>query len=124
MGRGHWRRLVRRRTLSGRPLFWSAGPRARLVGDDYSEAYFGVTPAQSRPVRPIRAAGLYVRGRAARLRPRRRRGCPLSRDGRTALVFVAGYDMLTGDAGDSPLVQLRGSQEQASTGLFLVRRFP
>lgn len=110
-----------RSMLSGRPLLWSAGPRARLVGDEYSEAYFGVTSAQSGasglPAYES-GGGLHTYGLGAAV------VAPLSRDGRTALVFVAGYDMLTGDAGDSPLVQLRGSEEQASIGLFLVRRFP
>lgn len=110
-----------RSLLSGRPLLWSVGPRARLVGDEYSEAYFGVTPVQSGasglPAYES-GGGLHAYGLGAAL------VAPLSRDGRSALVFVAGYDMLTGDAGDSPLVQLRGSQDQASLGLFLVRRFP
>jgi outer membrane protein len=110
-----------RSLFSGRPLMWSAGPRARLVGDEYSEAYFGVTSAQSGASGlPVYASsgGLHSYGLGASL------VAPLSRDGRSALVFVAGYDRLTGDAGDSPLVQLRGSEDQASIGLFLVRRFP
>lgn len=110
-----------RSTLSGRPILWSAGPRARLVSDDYSEAYFGVTPSQSGASGlPTYASGggLHSYGLGAAL------VAPLSRDRRSALVFVAGFDQLTGDAGDSPLVQLRGSEEQASIGLFFVRRFP
>jgi len=37
-------------------------------------------------------------------------------------VLVAGYDRLTGDAADNPLVQLRGSEDQASLGIFLSYR--
>jgi outer membrane protein len=110
-----------RSAVAGQMLLWSAGPRARLVGDDYTRAYFGVTPAQSGASGlPVYAAGggLHAYGLGASF------VAPLSRDGRSALVFVAGYDRLVGDAGDSPLVQLRGSEEQASIGLFLVRRFP
>ncbi|NBU26798.1 MAG: MipA/OmpV family protein [Caulobacteraceae bacterium] len=110
-----------RSTFFGRPLMWSAGPRARLVGDNYSQAYFGVTPSQSGASGlPAYGAGggLHAYGLGASLI------APLSRDGRSTLVFLAGYDRLTGDAGHSPLVQLRGSEEQSSIGLFLVRRFP
>ena len=34
-----------------------------------------------------------------------------------------GYDRLEGDAADNPLVQLRGSEDQASIGVFVSYRF-
>lgn len=105
----------------GRKLAWSAGPRARLVGDAYNEAYFGVNAAQAAasglPVFDA-SGGLYSYGAGASV------VAPLSSDRSWALVFVAGYDRLTGDAGDSPLVQQRGDDEQASIGLFIARRLP
>ena len=44
---------------------------------------------------------------------------PLGKDNPWTAVLVAGYDRLTGDAADNPLVQLRGSEDQASLGVFL-----
>jgi outer membrane protein len=100
---------------------WSAGPRARFVGDAYNEAYFGVNAAQAAasglPVYDV-SGGLYSYGAGASVI------APLSSDRSWALVFVAGYDRLTGDAGDSPLVQQRGDDDQASIGLFIARRLP
>jgi len=103
-----------RASLFGPPVIWSAGPRVRLVSDDFNEAYFGVSPGESI------ASGLpaydadggvhsYGIGATAIM--------PIS-DAWIAVVF-AGYDKLTGDAGDSPLVQLRGSEDQATLGVFL-----
>lgn len=101
-------------------MIWSVGPRARFVGDAYNEAYFGVSVAQSiasgLPVYEA-AGGLYSFGLGASLI------APLSRDPSWSLVFVAGYDRLTGDAGHSPLVQQRGAEDQASMGAFVDRRF-
>jgi outer membrane protein len=105
----------------GRSVSWSAGPRARFVGDAYNEAYFGVNAAQAAasglPVYDV-SGGLYSYGAGASVI------APLSSDRSWALVFVAGYDRLTGDAGDSPLVQQRGDDDQASIGLFIARRLP
>ena len=104
--------------LFGPPIIWSVGPRARLVDDTYNSAYFSVNAAQSA------ASGLpqfdaggglhsYGLGATAII--------PLN-DAWTAVV-VAGYDRLEGDAADNPLVQLRGSEDQASIGVFLSYRF-
>lgn len=100
--------------LFGPPIIWSVGPRARLVDDTYNSAYFSVNAAQSV------ASGLpqfdaggglhsYGLGATAIM--------PLS-DAWTAVV-VAGYDRLTEDAAENPLVALRGSADQASLGIFL-----
>jgi outer membrane protein len=102
-----------------RDIMWSAGPRVRLVGDGYNEAYFGVTASQAvasgLPLYEA-AGGLYSYGFGASA------VAPLSSDGRWALVGLASYDRLTGDAGDSPLVRERGSADQATLGLVLSRR--
>lgn len=109
-----------RGAVFGRDVIWSVGPRARFVGDGYNETYFGVTAAQSitsgLPVYEA-SGGLHSYGLGASLI------APLSRDPSWSLVFVAGYDRLTDDAGDSPLVQQRGAEEQASIGAFIARRF-
>lgn len=107
-------------TAFGPPVIWSAGPRLRLVDDPYTSAYFGVTPSQAA------ASGLpeyeaggglhsYGVGATAIL--------PLSRDGAWSAVFLAGYDKLSGDAADAPLVQLRGDEDQATLGMFISYTF-
>lgn len=101
----------------GPPVFWSVGPRARFVDESYADAYFGVDAAQSvASGLPVYSAGgglhAYGVGASALL--------PLSED--LAVVTFAGYDRLTGDAADSPLVRLRGSENQASVGVFVSYR--
>lgn len=103
----------------GPPVIWSIGPRAGFVDDSFNNAYFGITPAQSL------ASGLpgytaesgmhsYGIGATAIV--------PLDRDNRWTAVAFAGYDRLTGDTADSPLVQLRGSEDQATLGVFVSYR--
>lgn len=99
----------------GPPLIWSFGPRLRVVDETYTQAYFGVTPTQSAAAGlPVYTAGggiySYGIGGTAIL--------PLDRDNRWAVVVFANYERLAGDAADSPLVQLRGSEDQATLGVF------
>lgn len=101
----------------GPPLIWSFGPRMRIVDDTYTQAYFGVTPTQSVAAGlPVYTAGggvySYGLGGTAIL--------PL--DDRWTMVAFASYEKLTGDAADSPLVQLRGSEDQATLGIFVSYR--
>lgn len=101
----------------GPPLIWSFGPRVRVVDDTYTTAYFGVTPAQSAAAGlPIYTAGggvySYGLGGTAIL--------PL--DDRWTLVAFASYEKLAGDAAESRLVQLRGSEDQATLGIFVSYR--
>ncbi len=103
----------------GPPIIYSLGPRMRVVDGRYNSAYFGVTPAQSLASGlPVYDAdgGVHSVGAGATFI------LPLSRDNKMSAVFIAGYDRLTGDAGDAPLVQLRGSRNQASVGLFFSYR--
>lgn len=103
----------------GPPVIWSIGPRARLVDDTYNDAYFGVDAAQSAAsgLSTYEAAGgLYSYGAGASA------VIPLTADGAWAAVMIAGYDRLSGDAASSPLVQDRGSEDQASIGMFLSYR--
>ncbi len=103
----------------GPPIIYSAGPRIKVVDGRYNDAYFGVTPTQSLASGlPVFDAdgGIHSVGAGATFI------LPLSRDNKMSAVFIAGYDRLTGDAGDAPLVRLRGSRNQASVGLFFSYR--
>jgi outer membrane protein len=101
-------------------VIWSVGPRAKLVDDSYNSAYFSVDAAQSvASGLPVFEAGgglhSYGIGATAII--------PLTTDNTWSAVVVAGYDRLEGDAADNPLVQLRGSEDQASIGVFVSYRF-
>lgn len=103
----------------GPPVIWSAGPRLKIVDDTYNQAYFGVTATQSLASGLPQfdaGGGLYSYGVGATAI------IPLDRDSTWTAVVFAGYDRLTGDAADNPLVQLRGSEDQASLGVFLSYR--
>ena len=105
---------------AGPPVFWSIGPRVRIVDQAYNEAYFGVSAEQaiaSGLPEYQTDGGLYSYGLGATA------VVPLDRAFRWSAVVLAGYDQLTGDAGDSPLVQLRGDQDQVTFGVFLSRSF-
>ena len=104
--------------MFGRRGFAAIGPEVSFGDEDFTNAYFGVTPDQSL------ASGLpeyeaeggltsYGVGVVARF--------PLNDD--TSFLAFGGVDQLAGDAADAPLVQERGSETQASFGLFLSRRF-
>ncbi|MEO1252202.1 MAG: MipA/OmpV family protein [Pseudomonadota bacterium] len=99
--------------FGGPPLIYSFGPRMTIVGDDYNDAYFSVTPVQSfasgLPVFDADGGVQTVGAGATAI-------LPLTR--RTSLVAVAGYDRFVGDAGDAPLIRLRGSRNQATVGVF------
>jgi outer membrane protein len=103
----------------GPPVIWSIGPRARVADDNFTSAYFGVTRAQSLASGlPVYAAegGLHSYGIGATAI------VPIDRDGRWTAVAFAGYDQLAGDPADSPLVQLRGAESQATLGIFVSYR--
>ena len=103
----------------GPPVIWSIGPRARLAGDKFTSAYFGVTGTQSlASALPVYAAegGLHSYGVGATAI------IPIDRENRWVVVAFAGYDRLAGDAADSPLVLLRGAEEQATLGVFVSYR--
>ena len=109
-----------RSMMLGPPLFWSIGPRARIVDEAFNSAYFGVTPIQSAGSGlPVYAAegGLHSYGLGATAI------LPLDRDGQWTAIAFTGYDRLAGDAADSPLVQLRGAEDQATLGVFLSYRW-
>lgn len=100
----------------GPPLIFSFGPRVKFADSNYNSAYFDVTPAQSLasglPAYDA-GGGLHSYGVGATVI------LPLTRDNSISAVMIAGYDRLTGDVGDAPLVRLRGSRNQGVVGLFL-----
>ncbi|MEL7043318.1 MAG: MipA/OmpV family protein [Pseudomonadota bacterium] len=115
------RASVRGRSFAfGPPIIWSAGPRLRLVDDSYNSAYFGVTQEQSiaSGLDQYNAdGGIYSFGLGATAI------IPFDRSGKWSVVAIAGYDQLTGDIADAPLVVERGSEDQFTLGVFLSRAF-
>jgi len=104
----------------GLPFLWSVGPRVKIVDSKYNSAYFGVTGAQSlRSGLPVYNAGggLYSYGAGAMAI------VPLNRELTWSFVLFGLYDRLTDDAGNAPLVQLRGSQDQFVAGAFISHIF-
>ena len=97
---------------------FSIGPRVRWADNDYHDAYFGVTPAVAvatgLPVYNPRS-GVYAYGAQAGLTYRLGRNW--------GLQGYAGYDRLTRDAADSPIVQAFGSRSQWSGGAGLFIEF-
>jgi len=97
----------------GPPAFFSVGPTVRFASSGYTGAYFDVNAVQSA------ASGLAVYdagggivsyGLSAALT------IPVSQT--AAITAIASYDVLSGDVGDSSLVQQRGSRNQARFGVF------
>lgn len=90
----------------------SAGPRLRAVSEETMQTYYGVTSAQSaRSGLPVYAAGggmesVGLAG-AVVLRPQPK----------TTVTLFAEQSRLLGDAADSPLVRLRGSEDQTRFGV-------
>lgn len=109
-----------RALLSGSPVIWSIGPRARFVDDAFNRAYFSVDASQSAASGlPMFDAGggLHSWGVGASLI------LPLAADDAWSAIIVAGHDRLEGDAAANPLVRLRGTPDQSSIGVFLSYRY-
>ncbi|MEM6536682.1 MAG: MipA/OmpV family protein [Pseudomonadota bacterium] len=111
-------RRGRFQALGGMNIF-SVGPRVRFVDGEFNSAYFDVNGAQSLasglPVFDT-GGGLQTYGVGANIVR------PIGSKRRIIGVVTAGYDRIGGDAGDAPLVRLRGSRNQASIGFFLSYR--
>lgn len=98
----------------------SVGPQVTWADDNYTQTYFGVTPAQSALAvlpTPVYAAegGLKDYGLSATII------VPI--DEQWSVTGLASVSQLTGDAADSPIVALRGSETQFMAGLFVGYRF-
>jgi outer membrane protein len=91
------------------------GPRLTWVDDNYADAYFSVGPGSPSLPQFRAEGGLHSVGV----------GASLSYDVTEAVQFrVFGeYDRLLGDAADSPLVDLRGSEDQFTAGVGVSYRF-
>ena len=100
------------------PVRFSVGPKVTFADDAYNSTFFDVSAAQSR-ASGISAydadGGLNSYGLDATFI------MPLSET--TSLVGLVQYDRLTGDVGESSIVQERGAQDQFTTGLFLNYKF-
>lgn len=100
--------------LFGRQSVISFGPTASFSDDSYASTFFDVSAAQSAASGiseydadgGIMSYGLHASAYV-----------PLNQN--VALVGFAAFDQLTGDVGDSSIVQERGSDEQTTVGLVL-----
>ncbi|MCX8475362.1 MAG: MipA/OmpV family protein [Sphingomonas sp.] len=101
-----------------RPAIFSIGPRLSFVDDKYNQAYFGVTAAQSARsgLSPYRAEGGLLSAGVGAVAI-----VPLSEW--ISGMLIGAYDRLAGDAARSPLVEERGSRNQATVALGLSYRF-
>ena len=99
---------------NGPPLIYSFGPNIKLADNKYHDAFFGITPSQASlsGLDTFDADGgiLSVGFSAAGI-------LPLTE--KAALTMLGGYQNLTADAADSPLVRDRGSRDQLFFGLIL-----
>lgn len=86
--------------------------------DNYSKSFFGVTQAQSgRSGLPVYSPGSGFKDVGATA------GLTYSLSEHWMASAFVGYTRLLGDAADSPLVRLRGKEDQLSGGVFIGYRF-
>lgn|GEM_PF-5013764 len=105
-------------TSNAQAIKIAMGPRLSFVDDKYNQTYFGVTAIQSARsgLRQYDANGGLLSagfGLSAHI--------PLTE--RISGAVLVGYDRLTGDAARAPLVENRGSRNQATVGLGLTYKF-
>jgi len=104
--------------FNGPPLIYSFGPELNFGDATYTNAYFGITQAQAL------ASGL----------PEYEAGGGVTSYGISAtaimpltdtmaITFISSYTRLTGDVADAPLVQERGSPDQAFLGAIVSYKF-
>ncbi|WP_342070867.1 MipA/OmpV family protein [Yoonia algicola] len=100
--------------IFGKQSVISFGPKASFSDDSYASTFFDVSAAQSAAsgISEYDAdGGLMSYGLHASAY------VPLNQN--VALVGFAAFDQLTGDVGDSSIVQERGSDEQVTAGLLI-----
>lgn len=98
----------------------SVGPQATWASDNYTQTYFGITPAQAASAAlwyvPYQAdGGIKDYGLSATV------VVPL--DDQWSVTGLVSVSQLTGDAADSPIVAMLGSETQFSAGVFVGYRF-
>lgn len=102
----------------GPPAIFSIGPRISFVDDKYNQSYFGITTEQS-----VRSGLREYRAKGGVLSAGVGASAIVPLGSRVSAMVLAGYDRLADDAARSPLVEDRGSRDQATVGLGLVYRF-
>jgi outer membrane protein len=97
---------------------FTAGPRLRFVNTQYESTFFSISgaEAQASGLTPFHASGgLNSAGIDATVR--------YNVSERLSLRAFAEWDRLTGDAADSPLVKLKGSEDQVQFGIGAAYKF-
>jgi outer membrane scaffolding protein for murein synthesis (MipA/OmpV family) len=102
----------------GRSIFLSIGPHATIVSSDYNEAYYGVNSVQS-----ARSGLSMYKADGGLLSYGLKATVMVPVNDSISTMFFVGYERVAGDAADSPLVQERGSENQAMAGLFVTFAF-
>ena len=98
--------------LLGKPVMYSFGPRATFADSNYNEAYFGISQSQSAKSgldRYSAGSGLVSYGIGAFAM------MPIAKS--VSLGAFGGYDRLSSEAADSPLIKERGDENQFMGGL-------
>ncbi|MDO9081015.1 MAG: MipA/OmpV family protein [Desulfuromonadales bacterium] len=101
-------------TYNGPPLIYSFGPHIKFGDQRYLNAYWGITPEQSMRsgLEPYSAdAGLVAYGLNGFAR------LPLT--GSLSASLLIGFDRLAPPVADSPLIRVRGAENQVMGGLFI-----
>ena len=104
--------------FNGPPLIYSFGPELNFGDATYTNAYFGVNDTQSLASGLLAFeadGGLTSYGVSATA------VLPITQN--VAVTFISSYNRLAGDAADAPLVQNRGSRDQAFFGTIIGYKF-
>jgi outer membrane protein len=104
--------------IKGCRTILNLGPRTTIVSSDYNQTYYSINPTQSMQsgLRVYDAqGGVLSYGIGA--------SSIVAISKKLSMVLFAGYDRISGEAGNSPLVQQKGSQDQFGAGLFLAYQF-
>ena len=101
-------------TRNGPPLIYSVGPHVKFGDQNYTNAYWGVTPEQS-----LRSglAQYHADGGITAYGVNAFAMIPWTKA--VSFSVIAGFDRLALPVANSPLVRVRGSENQALGGLFL-----
>jgi len=104
--------------FKGYRALFNFGPRTTVVSSNYNQSYYSINAAQSM------RSGLSIYDANGGILSYGIGGSSivaLSKE--LSMILFAGFDRISGDAGDSPLVQQKGRQNQLGAGLFLAYQF-
>jgi MipA family protein len=101
-------------THNSPPLIYSVGPHVKFGDQNYTNAYWGITPEQS-----LRSGleGYHAAGGITAYGIKAFAMVPWTKA--VSFSVIAGFDRLAPLVANSPLVRVRGSENQALGGLFL-----